>query len=204
MDPLFQRWRQAITPFGGQTEAVESAFVNLTVRYGEADRHYHNLDHIAAVLDVLDTFGNPAPALQLAAWYHDAIYDTRAGDNEERSAELARAVLPALEVSAEVVEETVRLILLTKTHRTAPDDVAGQQMLDADLAVLGAEPATYDRYAAAIRREYAWVSEDDYRAGRQRVLETFLARPKLYHLRTLAEEAARRNMRREIDRLTTK
>src|SRR5262249_44897436 len=151
-------------------------------RYGEPGRHYHTLEHVGAVLDTLDSLGESTPALLLAAWYHDAVYDSRAADNEERSADLARATLAALGAPADGAAETARLSLLTKPHRTAEDDVAGQRLLDADLAVLGAEPATYDRYAAAIRREYAWVPEADYRAGRRRVLEGFLARPRIYHL----------------------
>jgi predicted metal-dependent HD superfamily phosphohydrolase len=201
LDRLRPRWQQAVAPFGADARAVESAFADLAARYCEPGRHYHTLDHIAAVLDALDA---PSPALPLAAWYHDVIYDTRAADNEERSAELARAALPALGVPPDVVEEAARLILLTKTHRASEGDTAGWQLLDADLAVLGAEPAAYDRYASAIRQEYAWVPEGDYRAGRSRVLEGFLARPRLYHLRTDAEGPARRNLQREIAQLRGK
>src|SRR5262249_57998276 len=96
--------------------------------------------------------------------------------NEERSAALVRAALPALGVPGEVVGETARLVLLTKAHRAAAADEAGQWLLDADLAVLGADPETYDRYAAAIRREYAWVPDADYRAGRRRGLGGFFGR----------------------------
>jgi len=137
----------------------------------------------------------------LAVWYHDAVYDTRAADNEERSADLGRTTLAKLSVEPDVVQETARLILLTKTHRTTGDDTAGQLMLDADLSVLGAEPKDYDRYAAAIRREYAWLPEAEYRTGRCRVLEGFLARPRIYYRLEHAEGAARRNLRREIESL---
>src|SRR5262249_59053313 len=89
-------------------------------------------------------------------------------------------VLGELGVGPAVVDEVARLVLLTKTHDCAEGDSAGEVLLDADLAILGAEEAEYDRYARAIRAEYAWVSEGDYRAGRRRVLEGFLARPRLY------------------------
>ncbi len=196
------RWLRALAPFGGAAGPAEAAFADLAARYAEPGRHYHTLDHIAAVLDVLGDLGDSSTALPLAAWYHDAVYDPRAADNEGRSADLARAALPALGVPGEVVGETARLILLTKTHRAAAGDEAGQWLLDADLAVLGADPETYDRYAAAIRREYAWVPDADYRAGRRRVLEGFLARPRIFFHLKHAEAPARRNVRREVEALS--
>jgi predicted metal-dependent HD superfamily phosphohydrolase len=206
MDPaaieeLPVRWRQAVAPFGAPAELAGEAYTDLATRYCEPGRFYHTLEHIAAFLDVLQGLGDSPAALALAAWYHDAVYDSRAADNEERSAGLARESLPRLGVPAAVIEETVRLILLTKTHRTGEDDVAGRRFLDADLAILGADPESYDLYAAAIRREYAWVPEADYRAGRRRVLEGFLARPQVYYLLKHLEPTARDNLRREADQL---
>ena len=89
------------------------------------------------------------------------------------------------------------MILTTKTH-DAVDDPDAQVLLDADLAVLGASEADYRVYAEAIRREYAWVAEADYRVGRRRVLESFLARPRIYHLLVDLEAPARRNLAAEI------
>jgi predicted metal-dependent HD superfamily phosphohydrolase len=177
------------------------SFADLAARYGERGRHYHTLDHIRAVLDHIDALWPDAPpALRLAAWLHDVVYDSRAADNEERSADYARAVLPALGVPSDVIDETARLILLTRSHETDPDDRAGRTLLDADLAVLAADAPTYDAYAAAIRREYAWVPEPDYRAGRRRVLERFLVRSRIFLSMEMAEAEprARDNLRREI------
>jgi predicted metal-dependent HD superfamily phosphohydrolase len=204
MDPvslrcLRERWNRAVDSFAVSPELADVAFANLTARYAEPGRHYHTLEHISAVLHAIEDHGDTAPALLFAAWYHDVVYDTLAADNEERSAEFGRSALAAMAVPEDVVRETVRLILLTKTHQTSQDDAPGQIMLDADLAVLGADREAYDRYAAAIRREYAWVPDVDYRAERCRVLEAFLARPRIYRLLSRAEEAARRNLRREID-----
>lgn len=132
------------------------AFSDLAARYSHPDRHYHTLEHIANMLDALEGICPAAgTVLSLAAWFHDAVYDSRARDNEERSAELARSVLPGLGVSAAVVAEVVRLILLTKCHQVAATDGPGCALIDADLAILGATSDEYDRYAAAIRREYA-------------------------------------------------
>jgi predicted metal-dependent HD superfamily phosphohydrolase len=191
------------------TGGARLVFDELAARYRTSDRHYHDLRHVLAVLDVVQALvgSTASPALLLAAWFHDAVYDPRAADNEERSAELARTLLTPLGVSGEVVAEAARLILLTKTHQCADDDRDGQVLLDADLAVLGAEEDEYDAYASAIRREYAWVPDEDYRKGRTRVLEKFLERGRIYLTdicHRAAEDRARRNLRREIAALASR
>jgi predicted metal-dependent HD superfamily phosphohydrolase len=197
---LAGRWHRLFT--AGAADAADEVFADLVRCYGEPERHYHTLDHIAAVLEIIPQIEpSPPPALLLAAWLHDVVYDSRAGDNEERSAEYARVLPDALGVPGAVREETARLILLTKNHTVGVDDRAGAVLLDADLAILGAEPQEYDAYAAAIRREYAWVSDDDFRTGRRRVLERFLARPRIYltpPMEARAEARARANLAREI------
>jgi predicted metal-dependent HD superfamily phosphohydrolase len=178
-------WRRVLLPFHVPEPAVTTALADLAARYSEPSRHYHNLTHLHEVLEVVNNLaGVDVPAIQLAAWFHDAIYDSRAKDNEERSADLAKGVLIPLGLPAGLVVNVQRLVLLTKTHTAEADDWDGQRLLDADLAILGAEVDRYDDYANAIRREYAWVAEDDYRSGRSH------------------EGRARRNLLRECDRLT--
>jgi predicted metal-dependent HD superfamily phosphohydrolase len=201
---LRAEWDALLGPFGGAAGAVGRAFDELASRYENPDRHYHTLQHIASVLDTLTQCGAAgAPVLRLAAWFHDAVYNTHAGDNEERSADYAGAVLRGLGVPGDLVREAGRLILLTKTHQVADDDAAGQLLLDADLAVLGAPAPEYDAYAAAVRREYAWVPEQAFREGRARILEGFLRRPRIFRTTALAgrEAPARDNLRRELDAL---
>jgi predicted metal-dependent HD superfamily phosphohydrolase len=195
---LRRAWLNLLSLYDASPEAAEWAFAELARRYSEPHRHYHTLDHIAAMLGLLP---RPSPPLALAVWFHDAVYDTHAADNEERSATLADEMLQPLYIPADVRAETRRLIQLTKRHEAAADDAEGKQLLDADLAILGAPPDEYDRYAAAIRREYVWVAEDDYRRGRRNVLENFLRRERLYfteEMRERREAQARENMRREI------
>jgi predicted metal-dependent HD superfamily phosphohydrolase len=202
---LRNRWCGEIGRGGGDTVTAVEVFADLTGRYDEPTRHYHNFHHVGQVLTMGCSLVSAAPpALPLAIFLHDVIYDTHAGDNEERSAEYAHRVLKGLGVSREICLETARLILLTKTHETTADDPFGQALLDADLSILSETEAVYDAYAAAIRREYAWVSDDDYRAGRCRVLERFLARPRLYFTEWMfehGEQRARANLAREIARL---
>jgi predicted metal-dependent HD superfamily phosphohydrolase len=204
---LRDEWLALAGRCGGDAAAFGSAWEDLLARYAEPMRAYHNLDHVHCVLaDVhaLSTPTVPPPALEFAAWLHDVIYDPRADDNEFRSAAYARELLDRLAVDRAIREETARLILLTRRHEAALDDWPGQVLLDADLAILGAAPAVYDRYAAAIRAEYAWVSDDRYRAGRAQVLTGFLNRPRIYSCPAMArqaEDAARANLTRELQLL---
>jgi predicted metal-dependent HD superfamily phosphohydrolase len=199
---LREGWQDVVEELGGDWDSAGEVFDDLARRYSEPNRCYHTLDHIWQVFDV--AFGLQSglpPALIFAIFLHDVVYDTHASDNEERSAEYAHMMLVRLGISREVRDETARLILLTRNHETVADDTAGKVLLDADLAILGADEADYDAYAAAIRQEYAWVSDDDYRKGRRAVLERFLARPRLYFSPAMKETQARANLAREIARL---
>ena len=127
-------------------------------------------------------------------------------DNEAKSANYAEIRLARLGIGVPIIAEASRLILLTAGHEVGEDDDAGRVLIDADLAVLGASPDTYDRYAAEIRREYAHVSDVDFATGRVAVLEGFLARPRLFltdlmHKRL--DHQARHNLRAEIQILQT-
>jgi predicted metal-dependent HD superfamily phosphohydrolase len=202
-DWLHERWQSLFAALGVEPAATEPAFANLATRYSHPDRHYHNLTHLRHVLETVDRLKHLAqdlPALLLAAWFHDVVYEARAKDNEEQSALLARAVLERLRVPKSLIDRVAELILLTKSHSAAPDDLDGQLLLDADLAILGAAEAEYRQYAEAIRREYAWVPEADYRAGRAAVLKRFEERPVIFQcalMREQYERSAQRNLQAE-------
>ncbi len=180
----------------------------LMQRYGANGRFYHNCDHLHHVLTTIEAIcapDRPAPALLLAAWYHDAVYDPRAADNEAQSAALAQRQLSAAGLAPSLVDEVARLILLTRTHAVTADlppheQANGRILLDADLAILGADPDRYRQYAQAIRREYAFVPEEPYRQGRTAVLRRLLARQPLYYtpfMQTYTEQA-RHNLTAEL------
>jgi predicted metal-dependent HD superfamily phosphohydrolase len=205
LSTLWPAWRDLVHPFGAPAHRVEGAFGMLAACYARMGRFYHNLNHIEAVLATIEQLRDLAEnltAVRLAGWLHDVVYDSRARDNEERSAEFAQTLLPALAIPDAITDSVRRLILCTKTHQTNGPDSA--VLLDADLAILGAPEAEYAAYAAAIRREYAWAPEDAYRVGRRQVLETFLGREQIYFtppMRQAREDQARRNLRQEIDSL---
>lgn len=204
---LAERWRSAVcgagTPGGTLDPMVDAAGADLRRRWAEPQRRYHTLDHLLAVLSTVDELADAAAdpdLVRLAAWWHDAVYDPRAGggDNERASAALAGAVLGDLRVPPPAVAEVVRLVELTATHDPRPEDRNGAVLCDADLAVLAGPADEYDRYAAAVRGEYAHVPDDAFRAGRAAVLSSLLALPQLFRVRVRWEATARANLRREL------
>src|SRR5262245_5710745 len=182
-DPLRCDWHDLLRACGVEEAAVaDQAYADLCRRYAEPHRFYHTLDHIREVLATVEglaVHARNARFVRLATWLHDVIYDSKMSDNEERSADYAVELCDRLAIAdGPCVAE---LILKTKTH-DAGDDADARVLLDADLAVLGSNEATYLDYAEKIRREYAWVPTAAYRTGRRQMLERFLSRPLIYHL----------------------
>jgi predicted metal-dependent HD superfamily phosphohydrolase len=173
---------------------------DLEAAYGHPSRGYHDRTHLAEVLEHVDELvaaDDPArEAVLVAAWFHDVVYDGRA-DDEERSARRAEDALAGTSVAPEVA----RLVRLTRTHRPAGDDRAGQVLCDADLAILASGPDRYASYVRGVRSEYASVPDADFAAGRKAVLLDLLAKPSLFHTeaaRRRWEQRARANVEREL------
>ncbi|ONI84457.1 hypothetical protein ALI144C_15000 [Actinosynnema sp. ALI-1.44] len=198
-----EQWNQAVQVLGGN--ATDAAH-ELTRRYGEPHRAYHNAEHVAAVLRearaIADVSAEDWAILTLAICAHDVVYDSKPGDDERASAEWARRHLTAAGVPEAHVEKVEELVLATLGHQS--EDGLAHVLLDADLSILGAEPAVYDGYAIAVRKEYASVPDDAWRRGRAAVLRNLLDRDVLF--RTTAgksrwDERARGNLRRELSHL---
>jgi predicted metal-dependent HD superfamily phosphohydrolase len=172
----------------------------LVAAYTAPGRHYHNLAHIEDCLGALarveDLSSLERDTLSEAIWWHDVVYDPTRADNEELSARLAEQ-----HVREDLRQEVGRLIRLTRTHDVQPDDRLGAILISIDLSILGAEPARYDAYAAAIRQEFIHVPEADYRAGRAKVLSQFARRPVIFPDAAFAaryDRQARENLAREL------
>jgi predicted metal-dependent HD superfamily phosphohydrolase len=210
---LIDRWRSAVRGAGATVDAelVTGAGLELIDRWREPHRHYHDVAHLDAVLSVVEWHADVAAEpdlVRLAAWWHDAVYEPRAvgDDNERESAALAGRVLSRLGLAPVAVAEVERLVLLTAGHAVDPTDANAALLCDADLGVLGGDPDAYDRYAAAIRREYAHVPAAAFRDGRGAVLRQLLLLPTLYRVPALAgrwERPARANLARELATLAT-
>ena len=207
MDTLFYKWQNTHQPFGVEQVAAEKAFNQLVAAYSTPGRYYHtlkHLDHVLSTIQILQGYTNNLAAVQLAAWFHDVVYDSQAQDNERRSADYAFELLSNLGIPESIITTVTRLILNTKDHQAAVDDYDSQVLLDADLAILATNPVQYGEYAHAIRQEYAWVKDEDYIIGRQQVLERFLQRSHIYFtplMAEFAEPSARGNIQGEIQSL---
>jgi predicted metal-dependent HD superfamily phosphohydrolase len=195
-------WRQVTAT--GNPEPIHRELVSL---YSQPHRHYHNLHHIAECIAEFDSARHLASrpvAVELAIWFHDAIYDTRALDNEERSAELARQRIAEAGGSADLCKAVAVLVLATKSHDPSPHPDA-PLLVDVDLSILGQPMERFQEYEAQIRREYDWVPEETFAAKRAEILERFLARERIYTTDPFFakyEQRARANLLNSVRRLT--
>lgn len=185
----------------------EAEFARLAAAYQAPTRHYHTLRHIETLLDraaavpMLDL-----PVVELAIWFHDAVYHALKPDNEARSAAEALAFLrdSALEP---VRQQRVAFLIQRTTDHTQPqppDDADLLYFLDADLSILSASEANYQAYARQIRQEYRRVPDLLYRPGRRKLLANMLAAPELFRtpgMRAELDAAARRNLTAELTSL---
>jgi predicted metal-dependent HD superfamily phosphohydrolase len=167
-------------------------FDALVRAYGEPHRAYHTAQHIDECLAQLDLAGGHA-GVELALWFHDAVYDTRSHDNELRSAEWAVREIGASNPLARRIHD---LILATK-HDAAPATADAQLLVDVDLSILGAPRERFLEYESQVRREYAWVPSFLFRRERAKILQSFLARPSIdstAFFRESLEQRARENL----------
>ncbi len=176
------------------------AVAPLLARWQEPQRAYHTLTHLANCLAIYDRNPHHDARVELALWFHDAVYDPQAHDNEARSVKLAQTTMAAAGMNGEFQDTVCGCILATR-HRDPPANTLEALTLDVDLAILGASRLRFTAYDRDIRREYAWVPWDTYCRERGRILTAFLARPHLYstpwiHRRFAAR--ARGNLSRAI------
>ncbi len=206
-------WLALMDRLGVPAGPATAAFHTLVGYYQEGERDYHNLSHVRQVLAQVDELADHATdpdIVRLAAWFHDAIYDPLASDNELRSAECATEMLSELGLPPEIVAEVARLIRLTAGYslptwqQASPDDANAHVLLDADLAGLSISAAEFDHYADHIRREFAAVPDEQFRTGRLAFLQRLLERERIYYtpqMLACCEAAARKNIQREMARM---
>ncbi|MGI4875703.1 MAG: HD domain-containing protein [Janthinobacterium lividum] len=204
---LAARWHALTAPLLPDAARREAELARLLAAYSAPERHYHNVQHIENLLNrVAAAPLQDAAVVQLAVWYHDAVYSALRGDNEAKSAEWATQFLQQTSLEPARRERVADLIRRTQDHTQAqpPDDADLLLFLDADLSILGAPPAAYQEYARQIRQEYRLVPDLLYRPGRRKVLAKMLAAPVLFHTLALREELdaqARQNLQAELGAL---
>lgn len=202
---LAEHWRTAFRNLK-LTALRHDVFTNLLGSYGEPHRAYHTVQHLQECFAAFESASGLAQspgAVALALFYHDAIYDTHARDNEEKSAELARQVLAGVGAGEPIQSYVTGLILVTR-HAAMPETDDQQLVVDIDLSILGAPKERFDEYERQVRQEYSWVDDAIFRTVRSKILQEFLARPAIYStasFRDRLERPARENLRRSITSL---
>ena len=178
----------------------------LLAAWTEPQRRYHTLRHLGeciALLEQASHLAAHAAEVEIALWFHDAVYDLKAKDNEARSANWAEQALSAAQVEPDARVRVQELIMATR-HAAQPGSDDGRLLVDIDLSILGAEPERFDEYEVQVRQEYAWVPGPLFRRKRRELLQRFLARQDIYAtpwFRQRFETVARNNLQRSVARL---
>lgn len=186
---------------------VEKLWNEIKSSYLKAGRHYHSLPHLDHLLTELLPVQNVIhdwQTLVFSVAYHDITYNVRKNDNEEKSAQVARARFSVLPVAPGQPDKCFLQIMATKGHAMADDDDTNL-FTDADLSILGSGNDTYNRYTKMIRQEYKVYPTLIYKPGRQKVLRSFLQMPHIYKTAFFQhkyEEQARANLTRELKELS--
>ncbi len=193
-------------------EGYNNLYTSLRSWYQSSGRYYHNWQHIVSLLTLLDEvqdyLKNP-DAVQLAIYYHDAIYDPLASDNEVKSAELLNDELAGV-FEKSLLEYAAKLILTTTKHRLPAEEGASfttdcAYFLDMDISILGADLKSYDKYEEGIAKEYSMIPPEVFKPARQAVMRRFLEREHIFYtsyFRDQFENAARLNIARAISALS--
>jgi predicted metal-dependent HD superfamily phosphohydrolase len=202
--PGQDRWLQLWCAAGASGDPA-TWYQRLTQAYAEPQRHYHSQQHIGECLAEFDAARHLAQqpvAVELALWFHDVVYNQKAGDNEEQSAAMAKSCLEAAGL-AELAAHVAGLVMATKLHVTeASPDAA--LVVDVDLSILGQGEQRFAEYEAQIGEEYSWVPKLIFRPKRAEILQRFLERERIYtheHFTIRYEQSARRNLEQSIRRL---
>lgn len=199
------RWKELWQRCGARGEGKEE-YDELVALYGEPQRAYHNLVHIAHVLRELDqakSLLENQEQVEMGLWYHDSIYNTRKKDNVEKSTALAQQRLSRAGVRPSFIEGVTALILPTE-HQVIPSTADGKHLVDMDLSILGKPELEFDEYELDIREEYAWVPEEQFKVGRRAILHGFLEREHIYStdfFRQRYEIQAQKNIERSMAQL---
>ena len=194
-------WREL-----GASESDDALFSRLVKCYSEPHRKYHTMQHLNecfAHLESAGSFAERPEEVELALWFHDAVYDTRRKDNEERSAEWARDSALAAGLSEDHARRVHGLVMATM-HNAVPIGKDAAVLVDIDLSILGSDVARFDEYEVQVQQEYSWVPGPLYRSGRRKILQEFVSRQSIYtteYFRDRYEAQARSNLARSLARL---
>lgn len=171
--------------------------LELTRRYNEPHRAYHNIEHIAWMLDTGRDLALSEEQV-LAIWFHDAVYEIGSATNEEDSAALAAQLLGDEGYPEEGIARIERMVLDTKAHQ--PTIEPAGLVVDLDMAPLSIEWDAFRANTEKIYREYASYPRERIDSGRRQFFVELLARDRIFSTDWGAtrESAARANIERGL------
>jgi predicted metal-dependent HD superfamily phosphohydrolase len=202
MDLLHHSWSRSWQALGASGDGV-ALMQQLITAYNEPQRKYHTVQHLSECLSVLAEqlhLAQHAGEVEMALWFHDAVYDVHAKDNEAQSAAWATRALQLAGVGVDGIARIEALIMATY-HNAAPQTTDQQLLVDVDLAILGADETRFLEYETQIRAEYAWVPEELFQTTRRGILKAFADRQPIYGtpaLRELFERQAHLNLEQSV------
>ncbi len=203
---IFYKRASAYLANEGNIGFVNKTFDELHTAYKSKKRQYHDINHIVALIQHLETFKfqvNDYDVVFFSIWFHDSVYVAGKTDNELRSADWAEDFLKKIGFPAERIAKVRHFILSTASHiSTGENDL--NYFLDFDLSVLGADDAVYDIYSRQIRDEFSFFASFLYNSGRKKVLKGLLEKETIYQTEDFKgrlEIQARKNIKREIESL---
>ncbi len=204
MNNLKERYLNLVKPY--EETDISSLWLEVENNYSQKSRHYHNLQHIDALINHLEPVAaklDDWELIQFSVFYHDIIYKPTKSNNEEKSAELAVKRLTQLGVSTSRIEKCKQQIIATKEHKSNQSgDTA--YLLDADLSILGAPVEQYLEYTKKIRKEYGIYPDLIYKPGRKKVVQHFLNMASIFktkYFQDQFEKQAKKNLQQELDSL---
>ena len=202
---MLDRWQDLWRRLGA-SEVDEGLFHQLVASYSEPHRKYHTMQHLDECfghLARLAPFAERPAEVELALWFHDAIYNTRKKDNEKRSAKWATDSILAAGLSDDLASRVHDLIMAT-VHNAVPEGKDAEVLVDIDLAIIGADQERFNEFEVQVREEYSWVPGFLFRPARRQILEEFARRKHIYStelFRSERESQARKNLARSFARL---
>lgn len=199
-EAVWERWLQSLRA-SGVKGMYRDEYDQLVEYYSQEHRAYHTLAHLTAMFCDLDCLPKQSPCIDWAVWFHDLIYVPGRADNERLSADSAVHALIRFGLAEADVTLVRYMILCTRNHQNPQKCPHTQRFLDADMAILGAEPSVYNTYLQNLRYEYQRIPKWLFRRGRKKFIKQVLALPKIYQSEAffaLYEQQARTNLRQEL------
>jgi predicted metal-dependent HD superfamily phosphohydrolase len=151
--------------------------------YNEPQRVYHSFQHIQCCLSLFDQIShlmkNP-DAVELAIWFHDAIYQLGASDNEQLSADLFLNLTDGL--FEDNIRETVYQHIMATCHTSAQiTDLDTQLMVDIDLSSFGLPWPDFLRDSKKVRQEMGHICDAEYYQKQIAFQQCLLRRPSFFY-----------------------